>query len=638
MNDITKIGLERILKVEVNQITKTFIEELFASYHDKETNQFKESNFNPNDKIILTKKEYKWVDGKVDTTLGMLLFNRYILERTGIIEYLHYWNRPLDSKGLESLNTAVNNLVIMDKITTKDLGNYIDSRDRLGFWCASFLSVSISPGLIRPMDNVNKRKNELFKEYESDLNSDNPVVQILAANKIEKELMGMVRENLKSDIGYDMYASGDGNLDNNYKTINVMRGAVFNNATKKYDVVKNSLMDGVTKKDIPAFANSVVAGAYPSAVGTAEAGYTAKIILALLQSEHIDPDPNSDCGTKSTIPLTITEFNKQYVLYRYIDNNGKKELTTLDNINSYVGKTVNLYTPQACKNTAICGKCAGRVFHNLGVTNVGLLITQITQKMLNLKLKSKHNLSQSAGIIPEKYLFLDKNNYCYLENGLMRNKVTMKFFIPKMLEDEAITGFYKEATGISCMGIFPVKFYDKNNKEIFSTLMTVPAMIEFNVYEDIQEDLENYIITYEPESDVCYMRIEQNVGNVERFINQIYLQSKIAQIPYNMITEMMFRCLEINKIDLNGPSITYELLSRRVCRNGSDTFAKTFGSNPNVDQMSYKKQRYREAVQKAGVLQAVLFEDLSTGINTGLAQTLNGIEPTATPLEKIIRS
>jgi len=638
MSDVTSIGLKRILEIDVNDITKTFIEELFAAYHDKETNQFKPSNFNPNDHVSLTNKDYKWVDNKVDTTLGMLLFNRYILERTGIIEHLHYWNRPLDSKGLESLNTSVNNLVILNKISIMDLGNYIDSRDRLGFWCASFLSVSISPALIRPMNDVNKRKSELFKEHAEELNSDNPVVQIMAANKIEKELMGMVRENLKSDIGYDMYASGDGNLDNNYKTINVMRGAVFNNATKKYDVVENSLMNGVTKKDIPAFANSVVAGAYPSAVGTAEAGYMAKIILALLQSEHIDPDPESDCGTTSTIPLTVTESNKQYVLYRYIDNNGKKELTTLDNINSYVGKTINLYTPQACKQTAICGKCAGRVFHNLGVTNVGLLITQITQKILNLKLKSKHNLSQSAGIIPEKYIFLDSNEYCSFDNGLMKNKVTMKLFIPRMLEDESITGFYRESTGVSCMGIFPVKFYDKNNKEIFSTMMTVPAMLEFNVYEDIQEDLDNYIITYEPESDICYMRIEQNVGNVERFINQVYLQSKIAQIPYNMITEMMFRCLEINKIDLTGPSITYELLARRVCRKGSDTFAKAFGSNKNIDQMSYEKQRFREAVQKAGVLQAILFQDIGTGMNTGLAQTLNGIEPTATPLERIIRA
>jgi hypothetical protein len=638
MNNTTNIALNRILNVNIEDITKSFIEDMFASYHDKQTNEFKQANFDPTDKIVLTNNEYEWVDKKVDTTIGMLLFNRYVLERTGIIQHLRYWNRPLNSKGLSALDVAVNNLVITDKITTKDLGNYIDSRDRLGFWCASFLAVSISAGLIRPMDNVNKRKMELFKENEEALTSDNSVQQILAVNKIEKELMGMVRDNLKDDTGYDMYASGDGNLDNNYKTINVMRGAVYNNITKKYDIVSNSLMNGVTKKDIPAFANSVVAGTYPSAVGTAEAGYMSKIIIALLQSEHINPDPDSDCGTTSTIPLSITNDNKQYILYRYIDNNGKKELTTLDNIDSFVGKTVNLYTPQGCRQNAICGKCAGRVFHNLGVTQVGLLTTQITQKLLNIKLKSKHDLSQSATIIPEDFVFLHKNDYCYIDNGILKNKITMRFFIPRLLDDENVSGFVREPSTVTCMGIFPVKFYDNNDKEILSTMMTIPAMLVFHIYEDIQEDADDFIVTYEPGSNICDMGIQQNVLNVERFINQIYLWSKIPQIPYNLMTEMMFRCLAINHIDLTGPSITYELLARRVCRSGNDTFAKVYGKNKNVDQMSYTKEGFREAVHNAGALQAVLFQDTSKGMNVGLAQTLNGVEPVDTPLDHIIRA
>lgn len=631
-------GLDRLLDVDVNSINKTFVEEMFAAHHDKSTNTFKRANYNTTDKITLTNKEYKWVNGKVETTLGKLLFNRYVLERTNIIEHMGYWNLPINKKNLDKLTVVVNNMVIADVITTKDMGNFIDARDRLGFWCAAFLSVAISPSLIRPMDNVDKRKAELFKQYSDDINSNNPVKQIMAVNAIEKELMGMVRENLKGDYGYDLYASGDGNLDNNYKTINVMRGAVFNEISKKYDVVDSSLMGGINKHNIPAFANSVVAGAYPSAVGTAEAGYMAKIILALLQSEHIDPDPNSDCGTKVTIPFTINNGNKQYVIYRYINENGKKVLTTLDNIDNFVGKTVQLYSPQCCTNNAICGKCAGKVFHNLGVTQVGLLVTTITQKLLNLKLKSKHDLSQSAGIISKDLIFLHQNDYFTLDNGLMRNKLTMKFFIPKLIEDDAIAGFVKEATCVTCMGVFPVKFYDKNDKEVLSTMMTVPAMISFNIYSDIQEDIDNYIISYEPESDVCYMQIAQNVTNVERFINQVYIHSKTPQIPYNLMTELMFRCLDINKKDLTGPSITYELLARRVCREGNDTFAKAYGTNPNIDQMSYKKLRFREAVQRAGVLQSVLFQDISHGMNIGLAQTLNGIEPVDTPLEKIIKS
>ena len=633
---MASLAKEKILTVDVNDITKTFIEDMFASYHDKETNTFKQSNFVPTEVISLTKQEYQWVDGTIETTAGMLLFNRYILERIGIIEHLGYWNKPMDKGGLETLTAEVNNLAILDKITIQQLGEFIDSRDRLGFWCASFLSVSITASLIRPMDNVNKRKAELFKQYEADIKSDNPVTQTMAVNKIENELMGMVRENLKHDSGYDLYRSGDGNLDNNYKTINVMRGSVFNNMTKKYDVVQNSLMNGITKYDIPAFANSVLMAAYPSAVGTAEAGYMAKIILALLQSEHIDPNPDSDCGTSVTIPLTVTKKNKKYVLYRYINDNGKKVLTDLHNINDYIGKTIQLYSPQCCEREAICGKCAGRVFHNLGVTNIGLLVTQVTQKMLNIKLKSKHDLSQNAGIIPQEYLFLDKNNLCHIENGIMINKVKVKFFIPRLLEE--LDGFVNEPTNVSCMGIFPVKFYDKDDNEISSTLMIVPAMLSFNIYNDIQEDPDNYIITYEPGSEICSLGIQKTVTNVEYFINQIYLYSKSPQIPYNLMTEIMFRCLEINGIDLTGPAITYELLARRVCRSGDRPFSTVFGKSVDIDPMGYKKIRFRDAVQQAGVLQGVLFQDISKAMNVGLSQTLNGKQPTATPLETIIKA
>lgn len=640
MSEISKaqLGKDKILQADLGSINKTFLEELFAAYHDKELNVFKEAPFKTTDPIVLTKEEYQWIDGnKIDTTLGMLVFNRYILERLGVIQYIGYWDKPINDKNLELLDYEVNNLILMDKIDTKLIGEYIDSRDRLGFWCAGFLSTSISLGLIRPMEDVNKRKAELFKQYEKELQSQSAVTQIMTSSKIESELMGMVRKNLEHDPGYDLYASGDGNLNNNYKTINVMRGAVFNNSTGRYDIVENSLMNGIGKKDITAFANSVLAAAYPSAVGTADAGYMAKIILALLQSERIDPDPNSDCGTTVTIPFTVTKKSKQYCLYRYIDDNGKKVLTTIENINDYMGKTIRLYSPQCCTNKhSICGKCAGRVFYNLGVRDVGLLTTQITQKLLNIKLKSKHDLSQNAGIIPDNYIFLHQNNHFKVEDGMLINKLKLKLYIPRLLEE--LDGFVRESTNISCMGIFPVKFFDNNDNCVLATLMVTPAVLNFNVYSDVQEDPDYYIVSYEPGSEICSLGIQKVITNVEFFINQIYLYSKTPQIPYSLMTEMMFRCLEINGIDLTGASITYELLARRVCRDGEYSFARKYGSQPGVDPMSYTKLRFRDAVQQAGVLQGVLFQDISNSMVKGLSQTLNGKTPIDTPLEKIIKA
>ena len=633
---MASLAKDKILGAKIEDIGKKFLEELFASYHDKETNEFRQAPFAPTELVTLDKNEYPYVKEKITTSTGQIFFNRYVLERTGIIKELGYWNIPIDKDGLEDLTAEVNNLAMFDKITMEQLGAYIDSRDYLGFWCASFLSVSITTSLISSMENVNKRKEEMFKEYEADIKSDNPVKQIMATNKIEKELMGLVRENLKNDSGYDLYRSGDGNLDNNYKTINVMRGAVFNNITNKYDVVKSSLMNGIVKEDIAPFANSVVAAAYPSAVGTAEAGYMSKILLALLQSEKLNPNPNSDCGTKATIPFTVTKKNSKYILLRNVIVNGKEFMTDLHNVKELVGKTIRLYSPLGCTMPDTCAKCAGQAYYKLGATNVGLLSTTLTDKLLNLKLKAKHDLSQNAGIIPENYLFIAKNDYAKIEDGYLINKVKCKFFIPRVLDE--IAGFVKEATIVSCMGIFPVRFYDTNEKLLLSTMMIAPVTLNFNLYNDIQEDEEYFIITYDPNSTICSLAIQKTPANVEFFINQIFFYSKSPQIPYKLMPEMMFRCLEINGTDLTAPVLSYELMARRLCRKNGKPFAYAFGKDPTVDQLSYEKLPYRKAVQESGLLQGVLFQDVNRSLGVGLSQALDGKKPEKTPLEMVIKA
>jgi hypothetical protein len=631
----TKEGLKKLLEIEVNKISKSFIESMFASYHDRETGGFHSAPFTPYEKITLTKELYPYVKKPIETTLGQLLFNRYILERLGLIEQIGYFPFPITEKTLGELNKKINNLVLMDVIDTAKLGEYVDARDRLGFWCVSFLSTSITPGLIRRMDNVHNRKETLFKEKADRLYSDDPTEQILAMNEIEDELIDIVKENLKKDEGYDFYASGDGNLRNNYKNINVTRGAIYNPGKKKYDIVKNSFNEGLTREDITAASNSITAGAYPSAVGTADAGYLSKQILALLQSEHIDEDIKSDCGTKSTIPFEVTDRNKKYVLFRYIQLNGKTVMTNLDNIDSFVGKTIHMYSPQCCLKDSICAKCAGKTFYNLGVTKVGLLVTQMTMKLLNLKLKAKHDSSQSAGIVPSKFIFMHENKYAGVKNNRLVNTTKMRMFIPK--EFDKSSSFYIESTFLQCMGIFPVKFYDSNDKEIFSTYLSIPSLLEFNIYTAIQEDAKEYTVTYEPDSEICRLDFQQNILNIEEILD-IFVSGRTPQIPYNILVLMVFRCLEMNKIDLTAPSIVYELLSRRTCHSGTKSFAYVYGKDDKVDQMSYTKNAIREAVQKSGILQGMMFEDLGMSIQTGLQQTIRGIDPTPTPLESIIKA
>lgn len=634
-----RVAKERILSLPIDQIGKPLLEELFAAYYDKEQNKMMPAQFNTFDSVELTQQEYQYVkEPRITTSLGRLMMNRFILEKANVIQHIGYWNNTLDKKGIGKLDAAVVELMIDDVIDADTYAKYVNQRDILGFWVTAFLAASLSSSLLRQMPDVEKRKKELFKEKAADLHSQNPVKQVMASNAIEGELLGMVKKNLESDPGYDLYKSGDGNLENQYKTINVMRGAVFNEVTKRYDVVQASLMNGITKYDIPAFSNSNVAAAYPSAIGTAEAGYMGKIFMAIMQTEHLDPNPKSDCGTHMTIPITITKSNKGFFLFRNFDVNGKVVMSTLENIDSFVGKTHKMYSPQCCTHASICAKCAGQIYYKMGVTNVGLLTSDPTDALLNLKLKAKHDLSVKAGGIPKEYIFGKDNPYYDYTDGILKTKgARMRCFIPRMFED--FQGFYVENTTVSSMGIFPVKFYDKSDKEIFHTTMIVPGQLIFNVYSDIQETKDYYIITYEPGAEVCALNIQQSYVNVEFFLNQVLIHSSTPQLPYHLIPEMMWRCLEINKVNLNGISEVYEMMARALCKipGTNKPFAFAYGKG-GVDPMSYEKLRYREAVQKTSVLSGILFEDISMALDTGLAQTLNGVEPIDTPLEKVIRA
>ena len=641
MAENTERAKQTLLNATMDELTKDLFEEMFAAYYDKESKQFKEANNETTDEITLTPKEYQYVkEGKIETTIGTLAFNRFILEGSNCIQHIGYQNNPIDKKGLRNLDRMINVLRIQDKITAIELASYIDRRDQFGFWFNAFNSAALSASLVRPMANVNKKKDMLFEQYKKELNSDDSAEQIIAINKIEKELMTDVRKNLESDYGYDLYRSGDGNLDNNYKTINVMRGAVMNEITGKYDTVKASLMDGIKKDDIPAFSNSIVAGAYPSAIGTAEAGYMSKIIIAILQGIHLNPDKKSDCGTKSTIPFTITESNTSYVLFRNISEGGKVVMLTHDNVKKYIGKTVRMYSPQCCINKDICAKCGGHTFLELGVENAGIMSTEMTDTLLNLKLKSKHDLSQKAAVLKTEQCFLNptSNAFCdEKDNHFLKNKVTMRMFIPRVLEE--ISGFINEDSVIRCMGLFPVKFYDKNDKVIEENMLTIPSTVTFSKYSPVQEDPDSYIITYEPNSAICKMSMNQTYANAEFFINQIFLYSKSPQVPYNMMAELMFKCLDMNKTTLNTPSLAYEFLARRLCHGpNGEPFAFIYGKDQNVDQFSYKKYAFREAVQKSGALQGILFQDLSASANYGLAESLRGNKPEPTPLEYVIKA
>lgn len=380
--------LNDYLNYQPDEFTLQRITRMFANTGVKEKGKVvsRKALHNTFDLITVPANYFYEGQGSIKTTLGRFVFNKYVLQGAGIIEASKYINDTLNKKGLSKVDELVGTLYLENEITRKQFNAYIDRRDNLAYWLNGMLAHTISPKFAKPLKEVEKKKKELYKKYEKELNSGN----IDVITQVTDELTAYAKELLKDDPGMDLYTSGDLNFDANYKNNSIARGAVVNSITGEYDFIGASFMDGIEFKDIPAHANSILSAQYPASIALRSAGYMGKKLLALLQMMSIDYE-TEDCGTKQLLPIKITKDNQGFMLYTYIQEGNGLILLDRSNIGQYIGKTVMMRTPMTCLNDRLCRHCAGELFKKMDVTNAGLFAVQISAVALNAYLKSKHN-------------------------------------------------------------------------------------------------------------------------------------------------------------------------------------------------------------------------------------------------------
>lgn len=382
---------QKYLAMSPNSITLSFLTDIFADYVDNSngTNNVGKRKSKHNTWDIMTVPANYFFEGQQETrlTIGRFIMNKFVLESSGIIGHTGIINDVMAQSGISNLDNKVGQLYMEDFINRQNFNSYLDHRDTLGYWLNGMLAHTISENMLQPLAAVKKKKEELCKKYEKEISEGN----IDVMTKISDELVAYAKEILKGDPGMDLYDSGDLDFGNNYKNNAILKGAVMNKITGEFDFISSSFMDGIEIKDVPSHANSILAGQYPSSIATADSGYKGKKLLALLQMMEVD-EPDSDCGTKNLMPIKVTSWNKNDLVYTYVDNgSGQLIMLTRDNVDSYIGKTLMMRTPMSCLTPKICSKCAGKLFYLLNAKHAGLFATQISHSALNLGLKAKHN-------------------------------------------------------------------------------------------------------------------------------------------------------------------------------------------------------------------------------------------------------
>lgn len=375
------------LDLKPDDITKSFLQNLFADNYDTTTGKIVQSKYNTFDQFVLKPGEY-FNKEQITTNCGLFIFNKRVLEKH-YLSRIGYQNKEMTNKQYKKLNTTLAEFASKD---IEEFNKYVEFLNVVR-WLGDTIHVEICSSMSlkssKPIPAVQKKKAELLKKYDKEIKEG----RLDVINDITNQLLDESKKELSDDPSLELYDSGArGAFDNAYRRMQVMVGPVFNASTGQYDIVTNSLYDGYTKDQIATIANNAVSAFYPKAIGSGEAGYLSKQIIAAFQTVVLD-DEGSDCKTKGTRKITLTSDMISLYMYCFMMEGAKIVQLTPENQGKYAGKTVNMRVASLCTSTKPCSICSGTRFYDMGLKNVGLTISKVSGTFLNGKMKGSHDMT-----------------------------------------------------------------------------------------------------------------------------------------------------------------------------------------------------------------------------------------------------
>lgn len=378
--------IEFLLGITEEEGTRlSFIMELFGEFNGK-------VRFNTYDTFIVPKGAYG-KEGKKNkdsflTTVGIWVFNKVFIENE-LFDLYGYINEPINKKMVGKITDKIGYAVLEEKVPLDALKNFLMKTQKFMPY-VSVLANGYSMKLLTITKVINKAKADLVKKYRDRLDKNDPDAVIA----IQDELLKLAKETLKDDVGIDTYNSGArGSFSNDFKNMFIMKGITKNpDPTKGYNIIMSNYIEGIAKEEYADFANSLAEGPYSRSNKTEVGGYWEKLMLPAFQHVKVGKK-GSDCGTKRTVTVTLNDKNiKEYMYCNIKEGNKLVELNT-DNLDKYLGKTVQFRFASMCeaKDGIICNACAGNLFHKLGITNVGAAMPQIASKLKLIAMKAFHD-------------------------------------------------------------------------------------------------------------------------------------------------------------------------------------------------------------------------------------------------------
>lgn len=393
-NHITNEQKQYLINLSSTHITNSEIVKMFDHYYDRTTKKMMEPMFQPFDIFTVDKGDLHCIHSQMETTVGSFLFNKYIIDGTGLHTHIHYINEPMNGKDLEKLGDKVASLYANKKIDVEVVDKFLTVRDIFLSMVYQAILPSLTENILKVQPEIEKMAAELTEKYKKEIEAGD----LVTMNMITDTLVNFARDLLQDDDAMILYQSGGKpEFSNNYRVLSIMRGPIKNEQTGKYEFMTSNLTSGIRKEDIPNSSNTILAGEYATAIGTQRFGYESKKILFFMNGETIG-EKDSDCRSKATLPMVATRDLANE--YRYFVEGDKLLQLTPENISQYNGKTLHFRSPMCCcRSNGPCNICVGDYPYRIGIHNIGTMASKISGVLLNQSTKSKHDLSYKTNMI-----------------------------------------------------------------------------------------------------------------------------------------------------------------------------------------------------------------------------------------------
>lgn len=390
--------IRKLLALNHSDITAEWMKNNFAVIDDKPAPMSFTDTFTLTvadaDKLPIPK-----IKSDIETTAGRFIANYFMLGEAEYTKFMEYINEPWDKKVIGKIGKILCRKLVEEKISSSSMVDYINRSQWFGFTFNSWINPSIDRRFLRSNPDVNRALDADIAEHQELVDKADIDTCIGITSRAEK----MYKEALSDDPSIDWLKSGASK--NVLGVMSVARGlSAESRDPNKLHFVRSSLQDGITKEELPDFADMGIGGACSRGVETQKGGYVVKIFNASFAHVRLD-SPGTDCHTKYTTEIVIDNKTLDMYHLRYVISDGKEYCLDEDTIKQLMGKKVKLRTPLFCIGDCICNKCAGEFYYKMGIRNVGFLAAKVGSSMLKASLKGFHEATIKASPIDlDKYI------------------------------------------------------------------------------------------------------------------------------------------------------------------------------------------------------------------------------------------